>query len=509
MKKSLFLTIALGFLASSCAIFQPEQLPVPIPGEVILKFVQVNDVYEIAPLNGGEYGGMARVAHIRDSIKRQFPNTYLFMAGDFLNPSLLGAIKFEGERLNGRQMVDVMNAMDFDLVTFGNHEFDLSESDLQKRLNESNFKWTSANVKHVTEDGIHAFATKLEYGDSPISDYTIFEAYGEKGVKMKFAIFGVTLPSNPKNYVYYGDIYQESERVYKKALEKSDVVFGLTHVSIEEDEKIAKRLEGIPLIMGGHEHNAMLVEVGKSRIAKADANAKSLYVHTIVFSPETKYYDLNSELVFIDEKIASQPKVERIVNRWNDILDANLKEIIDNPNEIIYNPKTPLDGTDSASRGVQTNIGELITKAMSYHYVNRVDACLVNGGSIRVDDMLAGPISSKDIFRILPFGGEIVKVEITGRLLTDVLDYGEEKRGTGAYLQRGYITKGQQGQWEVKGKSIIPTNIYTVVMTDFLLKGLDIPFLTPENKEIIKIYSMPEDISEVDIRRVIIQYLKS
>lgn len=509
MKKSLLLAITLGFLTHSCAVFQPEQLPTTEPGEIILKFVQVNDVYEIAPLNGGEYGGMARVAHIRDSIKNLYPNTYLFMAGDFLNPSLLGAIKVDGERLNGKQMVDVMNAMDFDLVTFGNHEFDLSESDLQKRLNESNFKWTSANVRHVTEDGIHPFSTKLEYGNSPISDYAIFEANAENGQKMRFGIIGVTLPSNPKNYVYYGDIYKESERAYKKALTKSDIVFGLTHVSIEEDQEIAKRLEGIPLIMGGHEHNAMLVESGETRIAKADANAKSLYVHTIIFTPETKYYTMDSQLVFVDEKIASQPKIERIVNRWNDILDDNLKEIIDNPNEIIYNPKTPLDGTDSASRGIQTNIGDLITKSMSAHFQNKVDACLVNGGSIRVDDMLAGPITSKDIFRILPFGGEIVKVELKGNLLKDILNYGEEKRGTGAYLQRGYITQGKEGQWLVRGKSIIDDKVYTVVVTDFLMKGLDIPFLTPENRDVITVYPMPADIAEVDIRRVIIQYLKS
>ncbi len=101
---------------------------------ITLKFVQINDVYEIAPLNGGEYGGLARVGHIRDSIKEKFPNTYLFLAGDFLNPSLLGTLKVDGERLNGKQMVDVLNALNVDLVTFGNHEFDLKEKRSTKKI---------------------------------------------------------------------------------------------------------------------------------------------------------------------------------------------------------------------------------------------------------------------------------------------------------------------------------------------------------------------------------------
>ena len=124
-----FILLALvGYFLSSCEALQlyPED-PIKGAGAVTLKFVQINDVYEIAPMNGGEYGGLARVAHIRDSIKERFPNTYMFLAGDFLNPSLIGTLKIDGERVNGKQMIDVLNAMDIDLVAFGNHEFDLSE----------------------------------------------------------------------------------------------------------------------------------------------------------------------------------------------------------------------------------------------------------------------------------------------------------------------------------------------------------------------------------------------
>ena len=268
-------------------------------------------------------------------------------------------------------------------------------------------------------------------------------------------------------------------------------------------------MQSIPLIMGGHEHNAMWVTVGKTSIAKADANAKSIYVHTIIFNPKTKYYNLHSQLVFVNNDTPSNAKVERIVAKWSALLDEKLKEVVDNPDEIIYNPKTPLDGTDSASRSIQTNLGDLITQAMSYSYQNKVDAALVNGGSIRVDDMLAGAITSKDVFRVLPFGGSVLKVDLKGNLLKQILDYGEENRGNGAYLQRDNISEAANGDWLIQGKPIVENKTYSIALSDFLMKGLDIPFLTPGNKDVVKIYTPKETETAADIRKAIILYLNS
>src|SRR5690625_6912224 len=84
-------------------------------------------------------------------------------------------------------------------------------------------------------------------------------------------------------------------------------------------------------------------------------------------------------------------------------------------------------------------------------YNNEVDAAMVNGGSIRIDDKLEGNISSTDIFRVLPFGGSVVKVEMKGSLLEQALNYTETKSGTGAYLQR-YNLERKDGQWYVRSE---------------------------------------------------------
>ena len=73
----------------------------------------------------------------------------LLLAGDFLNPSLIGTIKVDGERVRGKQMIEVLNAMNIDLVAFGNHEFDIPKKDLQNRINESSFPWISSNKSSI------------------------------------------------------------------------------------------------------------------------------------------------------------------------------------------------------------------------------------------------------------------------------------------------------------------------------------------------------------------------
>ena len=511
MKKTLLFSFLLAILCSGCSIINtiPKEDPIQGAGAVTLKFIQINDVYEISPLNGGEYGGLARVAYIRDSIKKDYPNTFMFLAGDFLNPSLLGTLKHEGETINGKHMVDVLNAMEIDLVTFGNHEFDLSESELQKRLDESKFKWTSANVRHATEEKVSPFTTKLEYTNAPISDYVTFPAHDEEGNQIQFAVFGVTLPSNPKEYVSYENIYESSKRAYKEAIQKSDFVFGLTHVSIEEDLEIARLLRNLPLIMGGHEHFNMLLKEGRTIITKADANAKTLYVHTLIYNLRTKMLSVASELVFVGSDVPSAPKVERVVKKWEELLDNKLKEVVDSPYDVIFKADEILDGTDDANRSKQTNLGNIITKSMAHAYNNKVAGAIVNGGSIRIDDNLQGNITSTDIFRVLPFGGSVLKVQLRGSLLIEVLEYGNNQKGSGAYLQRHNFTQNSKGTWLVQGAPINPKLRYTIAISDFPMKGLDIPFLTQENNRVLKVYTPSEKENASDIRKAIVSYLKS
>ncbi|MDO6812509.1 bifunctional metallophosphatase/5'-nucleotidase [Tenacibaculum soleae] len=511
--KTLCLLIVTIFI-SGCTYQKNKANSIPdhhfkkVAGKTYFNILQLNDVYEIAPIQGGKYGGMARVATVHENLLKENKNTMLVLAGDFLNPSLIGTMKVNGERVRGKQMVEVMNAMNFDLVALGNHEFDLSYTSLQKRLNESKFDWISANVLHH-KDGKYEPFYKLVNGENEyLKDSYIKEFINSDGTKLKVGFISACIPSNPKSYVFYGDIYDEIKRSYNEIKNNVDIVIGLTHLGLSQDKKVAELLPNVPLIMGGHEHVNSYDTVGNVHIAKADANAKTAYIHRFEYDLKTKEVQLKSELKEINDQIAPNKTVGNIVDKWQLILKNKINEIVKNPYEVIYKAPKPLDATEASIRSIQTNMGDIITKAMSYAYNDKVDCALVNGGSVRIDDKLEGNINVVDVFRVLPYGGAILKVDIKGSLLKQVLEYSEKSVGTGAYLQRYNVDK-KNGNWRVSNKLILENKIYKVAFSDYLLKGLDIPMLSKNSESVDSIYIPKKNEISFDIRKAVISYLKT
>lgn len=497
----LFLFSLFSFLITSCS--QDDE-------KISFTILQVNDVYEIDAIQNNEFGGMARVETVRQELLKKDKNTLFMIAGDFLNPSLIGNMRYEGKKVSGRQMIEVMNAMNMDLAAFGNHEFDVKENELLERLNESNFPWISANVFHVRQEqkDTVAFVQERTKGNQEVKGSFIKELTDKDGTKVKVGFLSVCIPSNPKNHVFYTDIYQSIQKEYDKIKDEVDMVIGLTHVEIDQDEKIAALLPDIPLIMGGHEHTRHDRKVGNTIIKKADANAKSAFIHTISFDKSTKKSEVNSEFKLIDSSIPFDKKINEIVMKWDSVMNKEITKVVTNPDEVIFNAIKPLIGKDTPIRSVQTNLGVMIAESMAHSYNGNVDCAFTNGGGIRIDDNLEGPVRSIDIFRVLPYGGSVYKVEMKGSLLIEVLDFGEKAAGTGAYLQREARITHDNGTWKINGEIIQPNKVYNVATIDFLLRGLDIPFLTPKNKDVISISKPKEDELAFDVRKGVIDYMK-
>ena len=113
---------------------------------VTLTIVHLNDIYEIQPVEGGRFGGPARVATVIARLKDAGTPVITTLGGDYLSPSALGTARVDGQPLAGRQMVDVLNAVGLDWATFGNHEFDVSESAFRAHLAQATFRIVSTNV---------------------------------------------------------------------------------------------------------------------------------------------------------------------------------------------------------------------------------------------------------------------------------------------------------------------------------------------------------------------------
>jgi 2',3'-cyclic-nucleotide 2'-phosphodiesterase (5'-nucleotidase family) len=433
--------------------------------------LQMNDVYEISPLDEGRVGGLARVATIRRQLLEANPNVITVLAGDYLNPSLIGSLKCqfgeEKDRVNGRQMVDVMNAMGVDYVTFGNHEFDLGEDDLVARNQESKFKIISGNAFQKTGEGEKAFQ---QFGGD-IPGYAVHEFSNQDGKTFKLGLFGVVLPFNQTEYVAYTDHFEEGKKAYEAVIEESDVAFGLTHLTMGMDEELAGMLPEVPLIMGGHEHVNMTSQVGNTSIIKADANAKTVYIHWCRYNFQTKKTKVWSQLFPVTDVIEADAAVDAVVQKWEQFARECMISQGYEPEERIYYTQTPLDGTEASVRYGETNLGKLIALAFE-KAAPTADVALFNSGSIRLDDKLSGYVRQKNILATLPFGGELMQGPIKGSELKKLLDTGlaESLKGNGAYLQLGSIKK-EGNAYLIKGKALDLEKTYQVALPGFLAGG--------------------------------------
>ncbi len=474
--------------------------------------LQLNDVYEIAPLEKGKVGGMARVATFRNQLLGENYHLMTVLAGDFLSPSLLGTMKYEGKSIKGRQMVEVMNAVGVGLVAFGNHEFDVKEVELQERMNESYFDWLGTNVLHQKGGKIEPF-----YKES--YDYKYFapetyvweiENYSSKPVRVGF--YSATISDNQQPWVYYEDPYQEATKAYLELVQNCDVIVGLTHLELAQDLKMAALLPKTRLIMGGHEHENSIDTIGNVVIAKADANAKSVWVHRFTYYPDIKMTELTSELVPITDAIPADPTVDEIVQRWQEVLTQQIQQIVTAPDEVIYQAKTPLDGREKSVRNFQTNLGGVIAAGMFHAAKKPVDAAFFNGGSIRLDDQLSGDITAVDVFRALPFGGGLYEVELKGNVLKKALDAGIENTGLGGYLQWHNIEyNAAEKSWKVAGRPLNEGKNYRIMTSQYVFEGKEnrLDFFNQKNFinwESAKVGDMNDLRS--DIRKAVVAYLK-
>jgi 5'-nucleotidase/UDP-sugar diphosphatase len=436
---------------------------------VALTLLQLNDVYELTPVSGGAEGGMARVAAVRKEYEESNPNTFMILAGDLLNPSALSTATVDGERLAGRQMVDVMNVAGLDYATFGNHEFDLAEDAFRKRLAESEFTWFSSNVSDA--------------GGQPfpgVPRNVVFTVEGSDGAEVEVGLFGVTVGSNPVPWVQYGDPIDVARQQVAELRPKVDILIAVTHLLVEDDIRLVQALPEIDLVVGGHEHENNSLERGAdfTPILKADANARSMQVHELVYDVDAEELTHEAELRRITSEDADDPEVAKRVDRWVQEAFEGFRSQGFDPERVITRTTEGLDGREATVRNQPTRLAELIAKGM-IRSVGTAELGIFNAGSIRIDDVIpAGEVTEYDVIRTLPFGGTALGVQMGGDLLRQVLDQGRANAGIGGYLQTANMTF--TDQWLVNGAPIDPARTYNVAINDFLLSGREfkLDFLT-------------------------------
>ncbi len=482
-------------------------------GKLEVVFLQVNDVYEISPVSAGKSGGLARVHTLKKQYLESNPNTYLVMAGDFLSPSVYNSLMYEGKRIRGKQMVDVMNAAGMDLVIFGNHEFDFGENELLDRINESKFQWIASNAFHKIKDTAIAFAKTKGNTSFSIPEYIIMRLKDKDGTTANIGIIGLTIPSNKAEYVSYSDPLITAKKLHTRLKDSVDAFIAITHQYIGDDKKLALEIPGISVILGGHEHRMIFEKESGIYITKAHSNARSAYVVKLQINKSSKAIKVLPELKYINETIAFDSATNRVVQKWENIAEKNYNALGFDPKKIAVINMDSLDGREENTYQGPTNLTKLIVASIT-NAAPLANVAIFNSGSIRNDEILYMPLTQFDFLRTLPFGGGIREVDMKGSLLIKTLNQGKDNKGGGGFLQysENLIYDANINQWILYDLPLDPLKIYRVALTDFLLTGreVNLSYLNLNNPEIVKVYEAQTAVSnnQSDIRLAIIRYLE-
>jgi len=171
------LTMLFSFVMFASPIWAAENSNI-----VTLKILSINDFHG-ALVENGKNPGAAKMAQYLKSIIAQDPNnTLLLSAGDMFQGSV------DSNLLYGKTVVEVMNALNFDAMAIGNHEFDWGIDILKARIAQSTFPYLAANIIDKKTGKLADFSTP----------YIIIEKAG-----LKIGIIGIATPetafkSNPR-----------------------------------------------------------------------------------------------------------------------------------------------------------------------------------------------------------------------------------------------------------------------------------------------------------------------
>ena len=459
--------------------------PVPLPDDgryVQWTFLHLNDVYEILPLDQRRKGGLARVAHMRQLLKKENVHTYTSMGGDFLSPSALSTAKLNGSTLNGRQMVAALNTLELDWAAFGNHEFDLNENDLLARMNESTFTWIASNI--VRRNTSQLFGSSITHKILTVDGVRIL-------------LIGLTVDTNIPAYidiVTRSSLIAHAEQFLRQFPNGSyDVLVALTHLDLETDIDLARSIPQIDMILGGHEHENYYYLRGNdfTPIYKADANAFTVYILRCAFNVNTRRLRMHDTLARVTPEVPDEPKTAAVVNYWFQVGIDGFRLTGFEPMEVVscLPAGVELDGRSDTVRNMPTRLTDLIAESMlKATAASETTIAVFNTGAIRIDDVIRETVTQYDILRSLPYPNKLVSLSVPSRLLADVMREGMKARGTGMYLAYTGIESVDKGlTWRVNGTDLATSDgYYRVVTIEFargstLLKSSNVTILAESN----------------------------
>lgn len=431
---------------------------------VDLTLLHVNDIYEISPRHGA--GGFAPLMTLLERERARAAHHLTTFGGDLISPSILSGLT------RGRQMIELMNAIDLNVAGLGNHEFDFGAEVLKRRMAESKFPWLATNT--LGADG-------KPFGGAAA---TLTREVGG----LKLGIFSLLTPltgslAKPGDGVLFAPVL-ESARSAVAALKAkgADLIIALTHLDIAEDRRLARDVPEIRVILGGHDHDPMAFYEGGTLILKAGQDARFLAVAELRLEktglgPTARVSMLPQWRFLSTAGVPPDARIAKMVAGYAAKLGADLARPLGRTT-------VTLDGRRTVVRARESALGNLIADAM--RAATGAEIALTNGGGIRGDRLFeAGSILSRgDVLALLPFGNVTVTLALSGADLRAALEHAVAGAGHGgghfahiSGMRFRYDAARPPGRRviaaSVGGNPLDANRTYVLATNDYLARGGD------------------------------------
>ena len=359
----------------------------------------------------GAVEGYPLMASLRDQMRQLTPHVTLVSCGDYLSGTPYGTVS------SGSYLVRLMNAVGYDYVTLGNHEFDFGMQTLQQRVSQLEARVLCCNFSSVGQSR------------SIYPSYDI-RRYGNR----KVAFIGITTPNVPTLstptffqgslgrwlYTFYPTSLDSllQCRVNEALHEEADYVILMAHVGIEDLPGLVARTSGIDAVLDGHSHSVIPHTILYNRFGKPVLwTSSGAYFHSFGRLVINANGDMTSDLIPRDSIAVSTASAAAV----DDTLAVIRAEFEKRAQAWDGHSAVALRRDDANGSFADCTLGNYFTDA--FRTVAKADIAVMNRGGMRAD-LLQGDLTLGDFWAAAPFQNNLCLVEMTGQALLDALEMG-------------------------------------------------------------------------------------
>lgn len=420
----------------------------------------------------GEQGGLVNLVSLIDQLRAEHAGpTLLLDAGDTFQGT------YVSNSTQGQVVMAAMNIAGYDAWTLGNHEFDWGQEVLRSRIAQADCPVLAANLLDAKTGEIW----------DPVQPYTIVQAG-----RARVGVLGLTYPDTPvinKAQNVAGLTFRGAEETVRQYLPEldaqTDLIVVLSHLGYDGDLALAKAVEGIDVIIGGHSHLFLDLprKIGETLIVQAGAKGQVLGRLELEVDLKTGVVLQTASRKALLPVTGSRPllqvsgKAAETNQEVQALVEAALAEAAETMNQPIGETAVALE----PQRSGEFALGNLVVDAMLAADIDGQtgDIAMHNNGGIRAS-LSKGPVTYGQLYAVLPFDNQLMALDLTGAQVLRILEHSVSDR-PGSMQVAGMAFDFDMArapgkrilEASVGGRPLEPGEIYRVVTIDYLAGGGD------------------------------------